>query len=170
MKKMLKRIAALFLCVCLLSGCTKSTILEPEVTESAPGDLDPDEIMWDDLWDGWTNTYTDPEVYPFAMTVNCSIYPDEGIVRFFLLLNTEVSVEEAQAYAMDVVKGLGDAIADQNDNCTHTSDTSYGSFLDGYDIYVMVSEDAVKADRGSWILEDTIPAGEGRAIQIPAAE
>ena len=42
---------------------------------------------------------------------------------------------------------------------------SYGGYLSKYNIYVMVSEDAQKAERKqAGFLEDTIPAGEYRAV------
>ena len=42
-----------------------------------------------------------------------------------------------------------------------------------YNIYVMVSEDSKKAEKADWLLEDTIPAGEYRAVDpnaLPSAE
>lgn len=158
-----KMVAATILSICLLCGCTKSTIINPVDTSDLPMP-GPDGIVWEQLWDDWTETYTDPDFYPFADSVNGSIYPDEGVARFFLLLNRDISLEEAKAYAMEVIKGFGYLIAEQNSDYTHPDETSYGSYLEAYDIYVMVGSDATKADESTWILEDTIPAGEYREI------
>ena len=37
--------------------------------------------------------------------------------------------------------------------------------MEQYDIYVMVALDDTKADKATWILEDTIPAGQYRPIR-----
>lgn len=171
MKNSLVKIAAALLCVGLLCGCTKSTITNPEPdTEAEQAQENPYGIDWDKFWEDWTNKYTDPEIYPFAGTVSGGIFADENAARFFLLLNEDISPEEAQAYAMDVVKGFGTLIAEQNSQYSPASETSFGSFLDGHDIYVMVSNDDTKMDESTWILEDTIPAGQYREFQVPAAE
>ena len=75
--------------------------------------------------------------------------------------------------AADVVKGLNDLIADQNPDYAPSSDESYGGYLSKYNIYVMVSEDSKKTEKADWLLEDTIPAGEYRAVDpnaLPSAE
>lgn len=165
MNKM-KKMLVLLLCAGVLSGCTKSTVTEQIDYSNLP---QPDEngIVWEQLWEDWTGMFEDQNTYPFAETVNGGIYPEENAARFFLLLNTEITPKEAQAYAMEVLNGFGYLIAEQNSDYTHPDSTSYGSYLDAYDIYVMVSTDAAKADEGSWILEDTIPAGGYRPVQIP---
>ncbi len=95
-------------------------------------------------------------------TVNWAVYQDEHEVRFFLLLNREISGKKASEFAMEVVKTFAYLISEQNGDYAPPSEDSFGGYLDDYSIYVMVGPDDTKADTSTWILEDTIPAGEYR--------
>ena len=70
--------------------------------------------------------------------------------------------KEAIEYADEVIKGLGHLIAQQTPRYSDPGETSFGSYLDQYDIRVLVTEDSTKADSSTWILEDTVPAGQYR--------
>lgn len=151
----------------LLTGCTKSTIVEDTLNGGITGEepMPVGGIVWEQLWEDLDAIYTDQNDYPFTETVNCSVYGDDGRIEYFLLLNQDIPAEEAAEYATTVIKGMGDLIAEQNSEYTPSSETSYGSFIDQYEIYVMVAPDDTKAEENSWILEDTIPAGEYREVQ-----
>ena len=169
MKKLISRLTAMALCLCLLCGCTKSTVINPE----PPADLpmpSADGLVWDQLWQDWTLAYEDQSMYPFILSVNANIDSDEGVARFFLLTETEISEEEAADFAMEAIKGFANLINMQNMDYAAPSDTSFGGYLSQYDIYVMVGQDEYKSDESSWILEDTIPAGEYREFQNSRAE
>ena len=170
--KWTKRFAVSLAAGCCLCGCTKSTIISPE----APSDVElagEDGIVWGQLWEDFQDKYDDSDAYPFVESVSASFFDDENTVKFFILTNEEVSNEEAAEFATNVVKGLNDLIADQNPDYAPSSDESYGGYLSKYNIYVMVSEDSKKAEKADWLLEDTIPAGEYRAVDpnaLPSAE
>ena len=168
--KFLKRMMMIMASVCLLCGCTKSNIISGE--QNQYGELpQPDQngIVWEQLWEDFDDIYADQDVYPFIETVNGGVYSDENKIKFFLLLNNEISSEEAADYATEVIKGFNDLIAEQNDKYALSSEDSYGGYVSSYDVYVMVSTDDSKADKSSWILEDTIPAGEYRPVDPEAA-
>lgn len=170
--KWTKRFAVILAAVCCLCGCTKSNIISPEPPKDAPA-VGSDGIAWSQLWEDFEDTYSDSDAYPFIETVSASFYDDDKTVKFFILTSEEVSNEEAAEFATMVIKGLNDLIADQNPSYALSSDSSYGGYLSKYNIYVMVSEDGVKSDKTSWILEDTIPAGEYRAVDpnaVPKTE
>lgn len=160
---MKKIIVLLLASMLVLSGCTKSNIVKggqdySDMPQPVEG------IVWEQLWEEWDEMYTDQDLYPFSETVNGGVYADENTMKFFILLNQEISKEEAAEYATTVLKGLGDLMAGQNPDLTASGDDSYGSYMDKYNIYVMVSPDATKSDESTWILEDTIPAGEYREV------
>ena len=162
----MKKCMLLLLCVCLLSGCTKSNIVpdgSDEQYEDAPQPVGG--IVWEQLWEDFDAIYADPNDYPFVETVNGGVYPGEGYVRFFLLLNTTISEEEAAEFAETAIKGFNDLISEQNGNYAPSSDESYGGFVEQYNIYVMVGPDDTKVDKSTWILEDTIPAGQYRPVR-----
>ena len=120
--------------------------------------------MWEQLWEDFSDTYADESLYPFVESVNGGVYPEENVVKFYLLLNTEITEREAAKYAMEVVKGFNDLIAEQNSAYSRSGEETYGGYLSQYGIYVMVGLDSTKDDPDTWILEDIIPAGEYRPI------
>ena len=70
----------------------------------------------------------------------------------------------AAEYATEVIKGFNDLIWEQNHDYARSTEDSYGGYVSRYNIYVMVGPDDVKDNRETWILEDTIPAGEYRPV------
>lgn len=169
MMKWMKSIACLLAAACLLSGCTKSNIISEATQDYSdlpqPG---PDGIVWEQLWEDWDEIYTDLNDFPYAETVSGGVYPEENALKFYILLNTTISREEAAQYATTVIKGFNDLISEQNPEYEPSSDESYGGYASQYEIYVMVAPDGTKADTSTWILEDTIPAGEYRAVSPEA--
>ncbi|MEG0369762.1 MAG: hypothetical protein RR593_07145 [Hungatella sp.] len=161
MKKMMILLAA---CALLLSGCTESHIVSGNAPDYSDLPQPVGGVVWEQLWTDFDEIYTDQELYPFSETVSAQIDDEKHRIQFFLLLNTEISQKAAAEYATTVIKGLNDLIAEQNPNYTNSTDTSYGSFVEGYEVYVIVAPDAAKDDKTTWILEDTIPAGEYRAV------
>ena len=162
----MKRWILLLVCICLLSGCTKSNIV-PQNCDEQYGDVPAPVggIVWEQLWEDFDAVYADTNEYPFVETVNAGVYPEDGQIKFFLLLNTTISDEEAAEFATTVIKGFNDLIAEQNSNYSMSGDDFYGGFVSEYDIYVMVAPDDTKDDEATWILEDNIPAGEYRPVQ-----
>ena len=163
----MKRWILLLAAICLLcSGCTKSNIVPDGGQNNGEGDVPPsaDGIVWEQLWEDFDEIYADTDAYPFIETVNAGVYDEDNFIRFYLLLNTTISGEEAAEYATEVIKGFNDLIWEQNHDYARSTEDSYGGYVSRYNIYVMVGPDDVKDNRETWILEDTIPAGEYRPV------
>ena len=171
--KMMKKIVVLLGCVMLLSGCTKSNIIQGGADY---GDLpapSSEGIVWEQLWEDFHEIYEDKDTYPFAGTVSGSVDPEKKEASFFLLLNEGISKEEAAEYATTVLKGFNDLISTQNSAYGASSEESYGGYLSSYKIYVMVAETDYMNTEEKWILEDEIPAGTYRAVDpnaVPKAK
>ena len=166
----MKRWVLLAASLCLLlSGCTKSNIVRGNQDEYGDLPQPVDGIVWEQVWEDLDAIYADTYTYPFAETVNAGVYPDENMVKFYLLLNTDIPADEAADYATEVIKGFNDLIAVQNNAYTKSGEDSYGGYVSQYGIYVMVGADSTKADKDNWILEDTIPAGEYRPVSGESA-
>ncbi len=171
--RFLKRMLIIAASMCLLCGCTKSTIIAERQDTSDLPQPDAQGIVWEQLWEDLRDTFEDEDVYPFVETVNGGLFPEDKELRFFLLLNTEISAEEAADFATEFLKGFNDLISEQNSQYAPSSEESYGGYVSQYDVYVMVSEDGVKSEKSAWILEDTIPAGEYRPVSpdaVPAVQ
>jgi len=162
----MKRWIVLMASVCLLlCGCTKSNIVYGN-KEDLPQPVDG--IVWEQLWEDFSSIYGDQSLYPFVESVNGGVYPEENMVKFYLLVNTDISEKEAGEYATKVVKGFNDLIAEQNSSYARSGEESYGGYLSQYGIYVMLGPDSTKDDPDTWILEDVIPAGEYRPVSAHA--
>ena len=148
----------------LLCGCTKSNIVYGNQNGDSDLPAPVDGIVWEQVWEDFDSIYADTYTYPFAETVNGGVYPEENMVKFYLLLNEEISAQDAADYATEVIKGFNDLIAIQNSDSARSSEDSYGGYVSQFGIYVMVGADSTKVDKDSWILEDTIPAGEYRPV------
>lgn len=163
----MKKIMILLLCAGLtLSGCAKNNS-NTETMEDFGNLIQPEGgVVWEQHWEEWDEAYTDQELYPFSETVNGGLDREENTLKFYFLLNQTISKEEASAYATEVIKGYNDLVCEQNSSYTLSTDDSYGSYVEQYNIYVMVGEDGSKSDPDSWIIEDTIPAGEYREVGV----
>lgn len=161
----MKRWILLIASACLLlCGCTKSNIVRGDNKKYDDVYEPVDGIVWQQLWKDINEIYADQDLYPFAVSVSGGVYPEEDMVRLYLLVNDEISQKEAADYATKVAKGFNDLIAEQNSDYSPSEEESYGGYLSQYKLYVMVGPDATKDDPDTWILEDIIPAGEYRPI------
>jgi len=166
--KLLKKMMIIVASMCLLCGCTKSTIISGGQDMADLPQPDAQGIVWEQLWEDLADTFEDEDVYPFVETVNGGLFPEENELRFFLLLNTDITAEEAAEFATEFLKGFNDLISEQNNKYALSSEDSYGGYVSMYDVYVMVSEDGAKGDKSAWILEDQIAAGEYRPVDPEA--
>ena len=116
--------------VCLLlCGCTKSNIVYGDNKKYDDQYQSVDGIVWEQVWQDFSDTYADQDLFPFAVSVNGGIYPEENMARFYLLVNGDVSDKEAAEYATKVLKGFNDLIAIQNSSYASSSEESYGGTI-----------------------------------------
>lgn len=168
----IKRITLILTVGCLLCGCTKSNIIRRDDNEDLP-QLSSEGILWEQVWDDFQDRFAETGWYPFVDSVNGMIDPEKKELSLFLLLNEDISAQEAADFATEAIKGFNDLISEQNPNYGASSDTSYGGYVSQCSIYVMVGLEGEKTDKSGWLLEDRIPAGEYRPVNpeaVPAAE
>ena len=77
-----------------------------------------------------------------------------------LLVNEEITQEEAGAYATAVLKGLNDSVATQDFSFNVSDDEFYGDFVSNNDVTVLVAPAMTFEDSSTYILQDTIKADE----------
>jgi hypothetical protein len=74
-------------------------------------------------------------------------------------------------YAQDVLGSIGESVATQNFYYTAPEEnengftTSYGSFFDDHDVKVQVFPYDKEGDESSYLVNDTIKAGDVRAVE-----
>ncbi len=159
MKKYGKKFAALLLCACMLSGCTESTIINPpteDILANLPQPTD-EWLVWEQLWDDMSRFYADPEVYPFMDSIEGEVDTDNRTLRLVMLTNQTITREEAVEYVKEVVEGFAELVHEQNNDYTEPGEGTYGSYLDMYEIYLLVAPKDTRNDASTWIFEDTLP-------------
>lgn len=169
---MKKIVITLLSCTLLLCGCTQSNIV------AAEGERVPDteirggiEIEWGQVWDELDAQFLDKELYPFSQSINGNIRDEENKIDLVLLVEGEITKEEAGAYATTVLKGLNDSVATQDFSFHPSDDDFYGDFVSNYDVSVLVAPAKSFEDPANYILEDTIRADEEyRPVGSAAAE
>ena len=166
----IKRITLFLVVGCLLCGCTKSHIIKREGDDenSDMPQLSSEGILWEQVWEEFESQYADEAWYPFIDSVNGLIDPEKKQLDLYLLLKEEISPQEAADYATEAIKGFNDLIASQNSKYAYSSDSSYGGYVSLCNVYVMVGLEEYKEDKASWMIEDTIPAGEYRPVNPDA--
>lgn len=165
----IKKITLLLTVVCLLCGCTKSYIIKREGDEDNLPQLSPEGIVWEQVWEEFSSTYADEALYPFVNSANGMIDTETKELQICLLLDEEISSQEAADYATEVIKGFNDLISSQNSKYAYSSDSSYGGYVSQCSVYVIVSMEENMTDKSRWMIEDNIPAGEYRPVNPDAA-
>ena len=169
---MKKIIITLLSCTLLLCGCTQSNIVASE------GNRVPDteirggiEIEWGQVWDDLDAQFLDKELYPCSESINGNIMDEENKIDLVLLVNEEITKEQASEYATAVLKGLNDSVATQDFSFNPSDEEFYGDFVSNNDVSVLVAPALSFEDPSTHILEDTIKADEEyRPVGMPAAE
>ena len=165
--------------VSLLSGWTKSNIVSPEGGTRAE-DGQPDTEINEDIKIDWTEVREDLrdqylEPYgPFAdyvMDLDVRYDDSTGVLTVLLPVSHQTTADVAVAYAQDVLATIGTSVSTQNFYYTapeENSDgytTSYGSFFDEHDALVQVFPYDQEGDTSAYIINDTLKAGDRRALE-----
>ena len=139
----------------LLSGCTKSNIVSPD-SGKIEGDGKPEPY----------GAFAD-----YVMDLNV-VYDDEtGLLSVLLPVTRKTTSDVAVVYAQDVLGSIGESVATQNFYYTAPEEnengftTSYGSFFDDHDVKVQVFPYDKEGDESSYLVNDTIKAGDVRAVE-----
>ena len=177
MKKIGVIVTAALLSVAALSGCTKSNIVTPD-TRVEQGAQSPDfetkediEIDWDDalasLRDEFIEPYGTYGDYVMDMRLNYDV--DSETVNVILPVTGKTTSEIAVSYGEDVLRFLGDEMATQDFSYEPSSEDEdtiyYGSFFDTHNAKVQVFVYNEEGNEDAYLVNDTIKAGEQRALQ-----
>ena len=163
----------------LLSGCTQSNIVSP-ADGKIQGDVQPDteidkdiKIDWEEVRSDLEEQYLEPygAFADYVMDLNV-VYDDEtGLLTVLLPVTRKTTSDVAVVYAQDVLGSIGESVATQNFYYTAPEEnengftTSYGSFFDDHDVKVQVFPYDKEGDESSYLVNDTIKAGDVRAVE-----
>lgn len=165
--------------VTLLCGCTQSNIVSPEGGTVA-GDGRPDTEVNKDIAIDWTevredlrDTFLEPygPYADYVMDLDSRFDSQTQTLNVLLPVTHKTTGDIAVSYAQEVLKVVGSSVATQNfyyeapDTEEDSEDTYYGSFFDDYDVCVQVFFYDQEGEESTYLVNDTMKAGEQRALQ-----
>lgn len=159
-------------CLVLLSGCTKSNIVQPD--ESA---MEPDFNMYtnivideDQLHEDVDDIYLDPSDYPMASAIDFSLHLDDGYVDIAVVVKDGTSAEDAAWYADVAVKGVNDQVAVQDFSYGESDTDTFGGLYQDNEVNLKVYDESSYKDDGEPMYETRIPKDTYMTFDIGTAE
>lgn len=166
----------------LLTGCTKSNIVSPEAGTIA-GDGKPNmeiekdiEIDWDEVREDLRNEFLEPygQFADYVMDLDVRYDDETDVLTVLLPVTHKTDAETAALYGQAVLSVIGEAVSTQNfyyEPPTENEEgmiTSYGTFFDEHDVCVQVFPYDKEGDTSAYLVNDTMKAGEQRALEALA--
>ena len=174
MNKLIKGSLVFCACAAILCGCTQSNIVSPSggmVEGNVAPDFSPKEniqIDWAELTENLREEFIQPYGTYGDYVMDLSVYWDEDANSLMVLLPVLPSTPSdiALSYAQDVLKYCGDEISVQDFSYTGPEEegTYYGSYFDTHDVKVQVFPYDSEDDESTYIINDTMKAGEQREL------
>lgn len=176
MNKLIKLALIFSSCGSILCGCTQSNIVTPS-GGFVEGDAAPDfsskeniQINWQELTDVLKEEFIQPYGTYADYVMDLAVYwdSDENALLVRLPVLPETPADIAVAYAQDVLSACGNEISVQDFSYTPASgpeeDLYYGSYFDSHDAIVRVYPFNSEDDENTYLVNDTIKAGEQRPV------
>ncbi|MGI5946844.1 MAG: hypothetical protein ACOX8K_05505 [Lachnospiraceae bacterium] len=167
MKKAKKMLAVMGCAAMLLSGCTQSNIVTPSGEAAAPDfSIKEDvQIVWEQVYEDLGESFMESEDYPNLEQIGFNVNEEEKMVNLEVLVSEETTKEEAVSYATALVKAINDEVQIQSAYYEASSEESYGGFFKEYGFHAVVAPIQSPEDESTYLVNDTVAAGEERAIQ-----
>ncbi len=166
--KMVKKMLAVLGCTTLLlSGCTQSNIVAPSGEAAAPDFTIKEDvkIVWEQVYEDLGELFMESDEYPGLVQIGFNVNDEEKMVNIELLVSEDTDKEEAVEYATAFVKAFNDQLRIQNSYYQESTEESYGGFFKQYGFHMVAASVAAPDDEASYLIDDTIAAGEDRAIK-----
>lgn len=174
----LKKLSLILLAsVALLCGCTQSNIVSPS-SGMVQGDGQPDlevdkniDIDWQEVREDLRDQFLEPygEFADYVMDLDAKYDKDSDKVIVLLPVSHKTTGEIAELYGQEVLKAVGTYVAEQNfyyeaPDPEETDRLYYGTYFDDHDVLVQVFPYDKEGDESAYLVNDTIKAGEQRAL------
>ena len=177
MRKLKKLSLILLASAALLCGCTQSNIVSPSngvVQGDGQPDLEVDKninIDWQEVREDLRDQFLDPygEFADYVLDLDAKY--DAGSSRLVVLLPVthKTTGDIAVIYGQEVLKAVGTYVAEQNfyyeaPDEDETDRIYYGSYFDEHDVCVQVFYYDQEGKTDTYLVNDTMKAGEQRAL------
>ena len=166
MKRTKKILAVLGCAAMLLCGCTQSNIVAPTGEAAEPDFTIEKDVprVWEQVQEDLGENFMESEDYPNLLQIGFNVNDTEKMVNVELIVSDGTSKEEAVDYATALVKGINDEVYIQSPYYEMSSEDSYGGFFKEYGFHVTVSTVSNGEGAEPDLVNDTVAAGEDRAI------
>lgn len=165
---MTKKIMMALICGALLTGltgCTKSTIVDPESNNTpgageVVGDI---EIDWQQVADDSDSFFNDKSEYPYGKKMSFFLNEDKKEIALTWVVEDDIPEDEALVYASDLACEFNDIVAVQDSSIALSSEYSLGGLYDEYALIVGVLPEGTENDPSKWFVNVELAAGENNA-------
>lgn len=114
----MKKLLLLLACATLLSGCTKSNIVQPDSeTKVANPDFsiqDNIEIDWEQVSTDAEETFKNKNDYPYSEDFHFMLQPNTKEIMLVWVVSDDLPANELNHYSEALVKGFNDVVATQD--------------------------------------------------------
>lgn len=160
----MRRFLGLLVCVLLLSGCTKSNIVnavEETRAVSAPEfELQDDiEIDWRQVSDDTEDLFNDESRYPYSRDYHFYLEPNKKEIMLMWVVADDFPDNQIHKYAEDLIKYFNDAVAVQDFSIGMSDKESYGGLWKEYALSFSIVPESTQDDADTWFISGTYGAG-----------
>lgn len=163
----IKMLALALGCVALLSGCTKSNIVQPEDTQGPDFNMYMDIVLDNEqLIEDVNDIYVTDGEHPAASSIDVELDLDNEQVNITVVVKDGTSKEDAAEFAMVAIKGVNDQVAVQDFSYGESGEDTYGGLYQDNAINIKVYEESEYEADGTPMYEGQIPIDTYQEIVI----
>lgn len=148
-------------CMLLLSGCTKSNIVQPDASQAEEPDFNVYnniELDMDQFHDEVNEICLDENDYPMADSLDFTIDEDKALIDVTIVVKDGTSGKDAAEYADAVLKSINDEAAVQDYSYGESGEDTFGGFFQDRETHLKIYEKSAYESDGKPMYETNIPA------------
>ena len=159
----MKRLLLLLTCALLLSGCTKSNIVQPDAeTKIADPDFETKadiSIDWQQVSEEAGQTFKDKSEFPYSEDFHFMLQPNTKTIMLVWVVSDSLPAEELDRYSEYLIKGFNDIVAVQDFSIEPSSEDSYGGLWKNYGFSYGIAPVSTQDDEETWFANGAYAAG-----------
>lgn len=160
----MRKLLGLLACMMLLSGCTKSNIVN--ATEETRAVSAPDMEIRDDIEIDWAQVSVDTEElfndesrYPYSRDYHFYLEPKKKEIMLMWVVADEFPDNMIHKYAEDLIKYFNDIVAIQDFSIEMSSADSFGGLWKEYGLSFSIVPESTQDEQDTWFISGTYGAG-----------
>lgn len=159
----MRKFFALLVCMLLLSGCTKSNIVNfKEETRVGNPDFETQEgveIDWTQVSMEAEEIFNDENTYPYTRDFHFYLEPNKKEIMLMWVVADDLPDKEIRNYAEELIKGFSDVAAVQDFSIEKSGPDSYGGLWKKYGLSFSIVPESTQDDEETWFISANFSAG-----------